>query len=136
MNCGVYLTFDGNCEEVMTFYQDILDGKFQVMMRYKDGPPEYSKPEIEDKIMHLTMTFGNGGELSASDSFHMPLNKGNNFHVRLLAVDEKQGQAIFDGLSEKAQITMPYNEVFWGGKFGSLIDKYGVQWMISGSDET
>jgi PhnB protein len=120
----------------MTFYQDILDGEFQVVMRYKDGPPKYSKPEIEQKIMHLTMTFGNGGELSASDSFHMPLNKGNNFHVRLLADDEKQGQAIFDGLSEKAQITMPYNEVFWGGKFGSLIDKYGVQWMISGSDET
>ena len=46
MKCDVYLTFDGDCEEALTFYQDIFDGEFQVMMRYKEGPPEYSKPEI------------------------------------------------------------------------------------------
>lgn len=26
---------------------------------------------------------------------------------------------------------MSFNEVFWGGKFGSSIDKYGVPWMVS-----
>ena len=45
--------------------------------------------------------------------------------------DEEQGHAIFEGLSEGAQITMPYNNVFWGGKFGSLVDKFGIQWMVS-----
>ena len=131
MKCDVYLSFDGNCEEAMNFYKDIFDGEFQVVMRYKDGPPEYSKPEIEDKIMHVTMTFGNGSELKASDDFHMPINKGNNYHVSVLADDEEQGHAIFTGLSEGAQVTMPYNNVFWGGKFGSLVDKFGIQWMIS-----
>ena len=135
MKCDVYLAFDGNCEEAMLFYKDILDGEFQVMMRYKDGPPEYSKPEIENKIMHLTMTFGHGCVLRGSDSFHIPLNKGNNFHVSVLADDEEQGYAIFKGLSEKATITMPYNDVFWGGKFGSLVDKFGIQWMVSSSNE-
>ena len=133
MKCDVYLNFDGNCEEAMLFYKDILDGEFQVLMRYKDGPPEYCKPEIENKIMHLTMTFGNGCELKASDDFHKPIRKGNNFHVSVLADDEEQGYAIFNGLSDGATITMPYNEVFWGGKFGSLIDKFGVQWMVSSS---
>ena len=54
MKCDVYLTFDSNCEEAITFYKDIFDGEFRVMMRYKDGPPEYmSSPEIVNKIMQL-----------------------------------------------------------------------------------
>ena len=58
MKCDVYLTFDGNCEEALNFYKDILGGEYSVMMRYKDGPPEYSRPEIENKVMHATITFG------------------------------------------------------------------------------
>ena len=131
MKCDVYISFDGNCEEAMTFYKDIFDGEFQVLMRYKDGPPEFSKPEIENKIMHATIIFGNGCELRASDDFHKPIVKGNNFHVSISADDEEQASSIFSGLLKGGQATMPFAEVFWGGKFGSVIDKFGIQWMIS-----
>ena len=131
MKCDVYLTFDGNCEEAMRHYQDVFDGEFGVMMRYAEGPPQYSNPEIENKIMHVTMTFGNGCELKASDQMDMPINKGNGYHVSVLADDVDQGQAFFSGLAEGGQVTMPFNDVFWGGKFGSVIDKFGVQWMVS-----
>ncbi|WP_400079579.1 VOC family protein [Winogradskyella sp. R77965] len=131
MKCDVYLSFDGNCEEAMNFYKAIFDGEFQMVMRYKDGPPEYCKPEIENKIMHTTITFDNGCELKASDDFNMPLNKGNNFHVSISADDEAQGYAIFSGLMEGGKVTMPFEAVFWGGKFGSVIDKFGIQWMVS-----
>lgn len=134
MKCDVYISFDGNCEEAMAFYKDIFDGEYQMIMRYKDGPPEYSNPEIENKIMHTTLTFGNGCELKASDDFSSPINKGNNCHVSIAADDEEQGYAIFNGLMEDGKITMPFEEVFWGGKFGSGIDKFGIQWMISASD--
>ena len=132
MKCDVYLTFDSNCEEAITFYKDIFDGEFRVMMRYKDGPPEYmSSPEIVNKIMHVTITFGNDCELKASDSFHQHLNKSNNFNISFLAEDDTQAQAVFNGLSEGGTIIMPYENVFWGGKFGNLIDKLGIQWMVS-----
>lgn len=26
---------------------------------------------------------------------------------------------------------MPMTHAFWGGRFGSLTDRYGVQWMVS-----
>ena len=134
MKCDVYISFDGNCEEAMAFYKDIFDGEYQMIMRYKDGPPEYSKPEIENKIMHTTLNFGNGCELKASDDFSSPINKGNNCHVSIAADDEEQGYAIFNGLMKGGKITMPFEDVFWGGKFGSGIDKFGIQWMISASD--
>ncbi|MFK8060123.1 MAG: VOC family protein [Polaribacter sp.] len=131
MNCGIYLMFDGNCEEAMLYYKDVFDGEFSDFMRYSDGPPEFCKPEIADKIMHQTLIFGKNCEIKASDDFHQPLNKGNNFHVSILADDEESAFKYFEGLGGEGKITMPFNEVFWGGKFGSCIDKFGIQWMIS-----
>ncbi len=131
MNCGIYLSFDGNCEEAMLYYKSIFGGEFTVTMRYSEGPPEYSNPKIENKIMHQTLVFGNNCEIKASDDFHKPLSKGNNFHVSILADNEENALAYFTGLVKEGKTTMPFNEVFWGGKFGSCLDKFGVQWMIS-----
>lgn len=135
MKCDIYLSFDGNCEQAMDFYKEVLNGEYQMVMRYADGPPEYNVPGNEEKIMHVTMMFGDGCELKASDSFHMPIEKGNAYHVSLLADSETQGEAFFNGLSEGGQVTMPYQEVFWGGKFGSFIDRFGIQWMVSSNPD-
>lgn len=131
MKCDMYLTFDGNCEEAMLYYKAVLDGEFTVIMRYSEGPPEYSNDTIADKIMHQTLIFGDGCELKASDDFHKPLHKGNNFHISIGTDNEEKAVSIFNGLAKNGTITMPFEEVFWGGKFGSCIDKFGVQWMVS-----
>ena len=131
MTCDVYLSFDGNCEEAMNFYKDVFNGEYTVVMRYSDGPPEYVSEGNENKIMHATLVFGNGCELKASDNFHMPVQKGNAYHVSIGTDSVEQGENFFNGLSKDGQVTMPYQEVFWGGKFGSLIDQFGIQWMIS-----
>ena len=131
MKCDVYLTFDGNCEKALNFYQSVFGGEFSVVMRYSDGPPEYLVKGKEDKIMHTTLSFGNGCELKASDTFHKPVVKGNAYTVSIMADDETQGEKMFAGLSEGGQIEMPFQEVFWGGKFGNLVDQFGIQWMIS-----
>ena len=131
MKCDVYLSFDGNCEEAMTFYKQAFGGEFTVVMRYSDGPPQYMKPGTEDKIMHMTLSMKDGAELKGSDNFHQPVVNGNAYHVSIGADSEEHGHAMFTALSEGAAVTMPYEEVFWGGKFGSLVDKFGIQWMIS-----
>lgn len=135
MKCDLYLTFDGNCEEAMLLYKEVFNGEFLVTMRFNEGPPEFNNPEIANKIMHQTMVFGNNCEIKASDSFHEPLLKGNNFHVSILADDEKTGENYFNELAKNGTITMPFDNVFWGGKFGSCIDQFGVQWMISVEDK-
>ncbi|MEQ6123959.1 VOC family protein [Pseudotenacibaculum sp. MALMAid0570] len=131
MKCDVYLSFDGNCEEAMNFYQQVFGGEFTVVMRYADGPPQYIVKGTESKIMHMTLSMENGAELKAADVFNEPVQKGNAYHVSIGADSEEQGEEFFNKLVEGAQITMPFQNVFWGGKFGSLIDRYGIQWMIS-----
>ena len=46
-----------------------------------------------------------------------------------LEVDsEEELKKYFTGLSDGGEITMPVEKQFWGAVYGSLIDKYGVNW--------
>jgi PhnB protein len=37
----------------------------------------------------------------------------------------------FDELAAEGLITLPLQDTFWGGKLGTLTDKYGVRWMFN-----
>ena len=135
MKLNPYLAFNGNCEDAINFYKDALDGEILMMMRYSESPPEaFSVSEaMKNLVMHCTLQF-NGLTILASDN--MNSTHGNNFSLSIMADDEEQAVAMFNSLSENGQVIMPYNEVFWGGKFGMLLDKFGVQWMISTEHES
>jgi PhnB protein len=45
--------------------------------------------------------------------------------------DEERLTKIFDALSEGGKVNSPLKKEFWGDTFGSLVDKYGVDWMVN-----
>ena len=38
---------------------------------------------------------------------------------------------LFQTLAEGGEVEMPLQDMFWGACFGSLKDRYGVQWMFN-----
>lgn len=56
---------------------------------------------------------------------------GNGFDVTLHTEDKAEGQRWFDQLSAGGKAIMPFSETFWSTGFGSLVDKFGVPWMIN-----
>jgi PhnB protein len=38
---------------------------------------------------------------------------------------------LFNGLSADGKVEVPIQDMFWGAYWGSLTDKFGVQWMIN-----
>jgi PhnB protein len=38
---------------------------------------------------------------------------------------------LFDALSASGKITMDLQNMFWGAYYGSVTDKYGVQWKVN-----
>ncbi|MEY3417735.1 MAG: hypothetical protein RL060_1847, partial [Bacteroidota bacterium] len=42
---------------------------------------------------------------------------------------------LFDKLSERGNISMPLQDMFWGSYYGSCTDKYGVQWMFNCTEQ-
>ena len=45
--------------------------------------------------------------------------------------DVAEARRWFDALSDGGQVVMPFGESFWSPGFGSLIDKFGIPWMIN-----
>ena len=131
MKIHPYLIFDGRCEEAISFYRDILDGSITTQSRYSDAPPDMPVSDsMKDKIMHCTLEFGEG-LLMAADGMQGPVKQGNNAHMSLNIPAEEEAHAVFTGLSEGGNVTMSFDHAFWGGKFGMLTDKFGIQWMVS-----
>ncbi|PMZ36688.1 VOC family protein, partial [Pseudomonas sp. GW247-3R2A] len=42
-----------------------------------------------------------------------------------------EAQRVFDALSEDGKVQMPLEETFWAARFGMLVDRFGVSWMVN-----
>ncbi len=135
MELNPYLAFQGNCKEAMNFYKSVLGGEFEGGLKtFADGGKHMQcKPEDRDKVMHVHLKTDHFS-LMASDQMgdEFPFVAGNNITLSL-SVDENQAEKIYNRLSKKGNTTMPFADVFCGGKFGMLVDQFGIQWMVSTS---
>ncbi|WP_129718090.1 VOC family protein [Pedobacter sp. SYP-B3415] len=128
-----YLNFDGQAEEAFKFYQSVFGGELS-MQKMKDAPGTENLPDSEkDLVMHVALPIG-GNILMASDcisSMGHRLNPGNNYYVSLSPDSREEATRIFETLAEGGTIEMPLEDMFWGDYFGSLKDRFGIQWMIN-----
>ena len=133
MKVNPYLIFDGNCEKAINFYKEVFSGSITSLMRFSDGFQYASDDEVDrtQMIMHVTLTF-DGGVIMASDNVDGKYRRGTNYYVFLSFDTEDEGETYFNKLANEGRVLMPYEVVFWKGKFGKLTDKFGVNWMISG----
>src|SRR5271165_98601 len=124
-----YLSFTGNCEEAFTFYASVLGGKVEGMNRFAGSPMESEVPAgFKNKIMHGSITSPLGALMGADSA--RPLDDGNRISLSI-APPAGDAQRIFDQFADGGEIIMPLQEVFWGGKFGMVCDRYGFNWMLS-----
>lgn len=128
-----YLNFNGNTEEAFNFYKSVFGGEFTAVMRFKDTPGCENMPEVEQNhIMHIALPMGSNILMATDVPKSMEqVTFGSNNSISIDVESRDEADHIFKGLSDGAKITMPLEDMFWGDYFGSLFDKYGVQWMIS-----
>ena len=85
-----YLTFNGNCEEVFTFYKSVFGGEFQHVGRFGEMPEQEGSPaltdELKNRIMHISLPISPETVLLGSDTFGAwadQLIVGNNFSISI-----------------------------------------------------
>ncbi|NMM48584.1 VOC family protein [Marinigracilibium pacificum] len=138
-NINIYLTFNGNCEKAFNLYKDVFGGEFTNFSRFKEMPPpednSFSIPEDQlERIMHVSLQINDNIILMGSDTggeWGKGFKEGNNFSISIDSDSKNEADLIFKKLSEGGKITMPQSDTFWGSYFGSLIDQFGVNWMVS-----
>ena len=59
------------------------------------------------------------------------LQFGDNSHLNLEPDSRFETDHLFKALAEGGKVETPLQEMFWGDYFGSLTDKFGVQWMFN-----
>ena len=131
MKLEPYIYFYGRCEEALEFYKSAIGGTYE-LNRFEGSPMAERMPEnLRNKIMHATFN-GEGIEFMASDG---DLSKtvdpdAGNISLSLGIPDEAQARRVFDALSQGGTVSMPFADAFWGGKFGTVTDRFGTEWMI------
>ncbi len=128
-----YLTFNGNCEEAVKFYQKALGGESQIM-HFDDAPPNpaFQVPEsAKNLVLHAELR-KDGHVIRFSDAFPgSTYNTGNNISFSLEFDTKDETKAIFEALSEGGTVEMELQETFFSPMYGKLTDKFGLMWQLS-----
>ena len=137
-NINPYLNFDGKAEEAMNFYKGVFGGEFAgPVMRWGEAPgcEEFNLADTDKgKVMHMALPISDGNVIMASDSLDgvgPGLSVGNNVSIAIGPKSREEADRLFNGLSAEGQVQMPMAEAFWGGYFGSFVDKFGINWLIN-----
>jgi PhnB protein len=131
MQINPYLFYDSNCEAAFKFYEKVLGGKIEMMLRNEEAPDSMpAAPGREKKIMHARMSI-NGEILMASDAPPDHFNKPQGFAVSVTVDDPVEGERKFKALSEGGTINMPFGKTFFSKGFGMCVDQFGIPWMVN-----
>jgi PhnB protein len=136
---NVYLTFNGNCEEAFNMYRSVFGGNFAMVSRFKEMPPQEGQPALPEHLanmlMHISLPISKETMLMGSDADEAlgspAITAGNNFSISISAIDEKEADRLYAALSDGGNAVMPMAMQFWGSYFGMLVDRFGINWMIS-----
>jgi PhnB protein len=137
---STYLNFAGKTEEAFNFYKSVFGGEFggNGIQRFGQITPQEGVPplsEAEKKlILHVELPIMGGHVLMATDapeSMGFKVELGNHMHISLEPDTRAETKRLFDALSAGGKVTMELKDMFWGAYYGSLTDKYGINWMVN-----
>ena len=138
---STYLNFDGKTEEAFEFYKSVFGTDYiGGIVRMNQAPPMDGMPPLaegeQNLVMNVQLPITGGHVLMGTDtleSFGHKLIEGNNFHINVQPDTRDEADQLFASLAAGGTVSIPLSEQFWGDYFGSLTDKYGVQWMVTHS---
>jgi len=131
MKLNPYLHFNGQCEAAFRFYEQCLGGKIEAMIPHAGTPAEqHVPPEWRDKIMHAALKL-NGEFLMGGDSPPGRYQEPTGITVALHVEDPAEAERIFNELAENGKVEMPMQQTFWSKRFGMVVDRFGIPWMVN-----
>lgn len=131
MLINIYLTFNGNCREAMTFYHKCLGGELSFQTIGESPLSEKMPKKMKDCILHSTIR-NDKFVIMASDMVgENGLIKGNAVSISLSCISEKEIKNCYSKLVKGGTANHKLENSFWGALFGDLTDKYGNHWILN-----
>lgn len=131
MQLNPYLLFNGQCEEAFKFYERTLGAKIDCVLLHEGTPAEsHTPPNWRKKVLHGRITL-NGQTVMASDCPPERYAPPAGFSVNLGYQDPGEAERVFHALAENGKVQMPIQETFWADRFGMVVDRFGIPWMVN-----
>ena len=131
MKASTVLSFKGDCEAAFKFYEQHLGGQPGPIFRYAGSPMADSVPEEwGDKIMHGSIVVGDL-LLMGSDVLMKQYEEPKGFSLSLQMSDTAEAERIYNALVPNGTVLMPLEKTFWAVRFGSVVDRFGIPWLIN-----
>ncbi|MFC5526413.1 VOC family protein [Rhodanobacter ginsengisoli] len=132
MRLNSYLIFDGKAEAAFNFYAQALHGKIAMLMRFGEAPGAGNTPaETRDWIMHVRLEVGDQVLMASDCPPDRPYHGIHGCSVSIAVDTVAEGERIFKALAEGGTIQMPFEQTFWAERFGMVVDRFGVSWMVN-----
>jgi len=131
MNMHPYLFFDGQCEQAFRYYAEVLGGELGELHRFGEAPPGNEMPGTDpDGVMHMQVKIGDwllmGSDCPVGSFAPMA---GVQLSLNVDSIDE--AERVYAALVDGGEIQMPLQETFWAQRFGALVDRFGIAWMVN-----
>lgn len=125
-----YLSFNGNCQEALTFYAELFGGTVESFMPWQAEMIADIPGASTDHIMHGSIII-DGARIAGSDQFGDMYSPAVNISLMIDIDDLAKAKATFKALAEGGQIMMPFGETFWADGYGFFTDRFGIMWQVN-----
>lgn len=128
-----YLTFNGNAEEAIRFYEEVFKTKAFITY-FGDWPQEfdnYVPDEIKDKVMHSELKTEQFS-LFFSDHYDstIPYQVGNAVSLALSVNTKEEAEELYNQLGAGGETIMPFESTSYSEGYAQFTDKFGIVWQV------
>ena len=127
-----YIYLYGRCKEALDFYKTVLGGTYEAQMVAGSFAEAHMPPETRDGVLHAAFTSdairffaSDGRERRAIDP-----DEGN-IALAITADSAADGERMCGALAEGGKVVMQFDDAPWGGKFGNVADRFGIEWIVT-----
>ena len=131
MKINPYLTFTGNCREAFEYYGQVLGAEPQIMSQGESPIASQIPVEHHHRVMHAHLDLGDSVVMGSDSGEECGASPTSNGAVTLNLDNPELADRIFAALADNGTTIMPLENTFWAKKFGMLVDRFGVKWMIN-----
>lgn len=109
--------------DAIAFYRKAFDAQELARLPGPGGKVMHAAIRIGDSVVMLMDDFPEWGSLGPKALKGSPVT----LHLYVQDVDAAIKQAVAAG----AQVTMPAADMFWGDRYGQVVDPFGHRWSIA-----
>ena len=130
-----YLTFDGNCDEALSFYEEIFEAK--VVEKALASEYNIETKNGEEMILNAILLLGEnkilvGDKAEQYDGVGTKIESGGQISIWLEIETEDNLNNICKKLREKnCEFLIDLHETFWNSKYVKIEDNFGIIWELN-----